>query len=341
MQPGAHERYTEQIELVGQIVRYETKQDPFRFVRDLRFVNVHPNKNRLVIRDVRDARAMMLLFFPKYTTSELKQTFKHSPLVNQESRARDPPVRRSYLSNPNRPKAFWQDWDTLTQKRNFAMETDYPQDWDVAIRPTIARLYKESIIGNAYMPITPGQAFAAKEPGRELDLYCDLRVVIEDVIFPPHVEEPPSTERLMRAARTFSDMYKDARFAILRLWSAPHFWPLMVGPERREINSFCDARRRPWEWNFCPKDFPYTERSMHHSSRLRIRQYQHLLGERVFVKRDLFLVMGENEEDLLKYATAATFAIIGEPWRLEIDLWRSFVNIDMGFVENLKAEWLD
>ena len=51
--------------------------------------------------------------------------------------------------------------------------------------------------------------------------------------------------------------------------------------------------------------------------------------------------MGEDEEDLLKYATAATFAIVGEPWRLEVDLWRSFVNVDMGFLENLKEEWLD
>jgi len=53
---------------------------------------------------------------------------------------------------------------------------------------------------------------------------------------------------------------------------------------------------------------------------MRINQYRDILGRRVFVKRDLFLVMGENEEDLLKYATAATFAIISEPWRLGIDL---------------------
>lgn len=51
--------------------------------------------------------------------------------------------------------------------------------------------------------------------------------------------------------------------------------------------------------------------------------------------------MGENEEALLKYATVAAFAIISEPWRLEVDLWRSFVNVDMAFLGDLKEEWLD
>ena len=55
----------------------------------------------------------------------------------------------------------------------------------------------------------------------------------------------------------------------------------------------------------------------------------HLLGERVYVRRILHLVMGENEEYLLKYAIATTFMIQTELWRLEVDLWRSFVNVDM------------
>lgn len=116
---------------------------------------------------------------------------------------------------------------------------------------------------------------------------------------------------------------------------------MMIGMDRRDLHSFADARGRTWEFNFCPKDFPFTERSMHWNSSMRINHYQHVLGRRVFVKRDLFLVMGENEEDLLKSATAATFAVISEPWRLEIDLWRSFINVDMAFLENLKEEWLD
>ena len=284
---------------------------------------------------------MMLAFFPKYSAPALKHIVKDSLLFDQETRALEPPTRRSYLSNPNRPRQFWREWDNLTKKRQFHIERDLPRDWDVAMRPIIARLYKESIIGSAYMALTPGQAFAAKEPGRELDFYCDLRIIIPEINMPSYMENPPSTDRLLRTVRAFSEQHARARFALLRLWSAPHFWPLMVGLDRRDSYSFCDARGRAWEWNFCPKDFPHTEMSMHHTSRLRINQYEHVLAGRVFIKRDLFLVMGEDEEDLLKYATATTFAIVGEPWRLEVDLWRSFVNVDMGFLENLKEEWLD
>jgi len=283
----------------------------------------------------------MLSHFPQHLGPELKDTIKDSLIVNQQLRALNPPMRRSYLSNPNRPKEFWQEWDDLKKKRCFTLDSGFPQDWDVAIRPVVAKLYKESIIRNAYIPYAPAYAFAAREPGRELDFCCDLRNLIPEIKIPAHIVEPPSTHKLMQTARVFSEKHRDARFALLRLWSAAHFWPLMIGMDRRDLHSFADARGRTWEFNFCPKDFPFTERSMHWNSSMRINQYQHVLGRRVFVRRDLFLVMGENEEDLLKYATAATFAVISEPWRLEIDLWRSFINVDMAFLENLKEEWLD
>lgn len=81
---------------------------------------------------------------------------------------------------------------------------------------------------------------------------------------------------------------------------------------------------------------------MRRNSSMRNNQHQHVLGGRVCVKRDLFLIMGEDEADLLKYATAATFAIITEPWRLEIDLWRSFINVDMAFLRIRKRNgWID
>ena len=35
----------------------------------------------------------------------------------------------------------------------------------------------------------------------------------------------------------------------------------------------------------------------------------HLLGERVYIRRILYLVIGENKEYLLKYAIATTFMI--------------------------------
>lgn len=74
---------------------------------------------------------------------------------------------------------------------------------------------------------------------------------------------------------------------------------------------------------------------MHQSVRLRVLPFRHLLGERVIVKRNLYLIVGTDEKDLEKYAIATTFVIQMEPWRLEVDLWKSFVNVDMEFVEKL------
>jgi hypothetical protein len=181
---------------------------------------------------------------------------------------------------------------------------------------------------------------AVAEPGHERDLYIDLRIIADDIKFSREVEHPPSKEHLLTAARQFSKAHPLARFALLRLWEAPHFYPLMVGLEKRDLSSFTDALGRAWEWNFLPKDMPFSETSMHHSARLRILPYKHLLGERVLVKRNIYLVMGTDEEDLLRYATATTFVIQTEPWRLEVDLWRSFVNVDMELLEGLQAEWL-
>ena len=69
-----------------------------------------------------------------------------------------------------------------------------------------------------------------------------------------------------------------------------------------------------------PKDMPYSEISMHHSARLRIQPYGRLLAERVRVRRNLYLLMGQDEEDMMKYATATAFVTQTEPWKLEMDL---------------------
>ena len=167
-------------------------------------------------------------------------------------------------------------------------------DWDISIRPIIAKLYKVGVIRNNFSSRTPGQAMAVKEVDQDRDFYIDFRQTIDGIVFPRDVEQPPSIDYLLLTARKFAKINPSARFALLRLW---------------ELTSFTDALGRAWEWNFVPKDIPYLETSMHHSGRLHIIPYMHLLGERVYVRRNLYLVMGENEEDLLKYAIAATFVI--------------------------------
>ena len=64
-------------------------------------------------------------------------------------------------------------------------------------------------------------------------------------------------------------------------------------------------------------------------------------GANVLVRRDLFLVMGLNEGDLREVATAVAFAILTRPWRWEVDVWRSFVNVDLEFLEGLDGRWFD
>ncbi|KAK0616875.1 hypothetical protein B0T14DRAFT_589176 [Immersiella caudata] len=64
------------------------------------------------------------------------------------------------------------------------------------------------------------------------------------------------------------------------------------------------------------------------------------LDERVFHRGDLVLVMGKDQEDLLRWCTAVTFALQTKPWFREVDLWKSFVNVDLEFVEGLDEFWL-
>ena len=80
---------------------------------------------------------------------------------------------------------------------------------------------------------------------------------------------------------------------------------------------------------------------MHQASRSRFQPYHHLLGKNVIFSRDRLLVMGPDEADLAKFSIATTFAIQTEPWRLEVDLWRSFINVEVGFLEDLQEGWLD
>jgi hypothetical protein len=115
----------------------------------------------------------------------------------------------------------------------------------------------------------------------------------------------------------------------------------MIGYENRDGTSFRDLIGRSWIWLFVPKDMPCSEWSIHHTAKLRLVPFAKFFGDRIVLKRDKFLVMGTDEKDLEKYTAALTFAIQMRPWRLEIDLWKSFVNVDMKFLEGLNDEWLE
>jgi hypothetical protein len=50
--------------------------------------------------------------------------------------------------------------------------------------------------------------------------------------------------------------------------------------------------------------------------------------------------MGEAKGQLKKLVVGATFALQTGPWRWEVDLWKSLVNVDITFLERLDEVWL-
>ena len=183
---------------------------------------------------------------------------------------------------------------------------------------------------------------AGREPGRDLDSYIDYRHMVPEFKLQSATMVPPPKENLLRCVHKYASTNFNARFAVLRIWSAPHFWPLMVGLDNRDGTCFCNTKGRVWQWNFVPKDKPFSNCSMHLASTNRLRPYKAKLDRNVFLMRDIWVVMGKDEEELRLMASAATFAIQTEPWRLEVDWWKSFINIDLDFISKMnEIGWLD
>ncbi|KAL9004683.1 MAG: hypothetical protein Q9188_002498, partial [Gyalolechia gomerana] len=346
LSPGGPERYREAQAIIQQMVEYNSStSNRFKHYHTLRFLDVHPDRHRRVIPDARDARAMVALFFPsEFLSSDYGILHKDSLLLNQRERALNPPSMRESASERYKSKNFWEEWENLCKTHN--PKDHYPVEWDVVIRPVIARLYKAGIIGPIFLEWKhiPGRAMTGPGVEGKRDFFIDLRAITEGIVFPRHIQRPPSKDHLLSSIRRFSKDHTEARFAALRLWSAPHFYPLMNGRDKRQMTAFTDGLDRAWEWNFVPKDMPHSDTSIHHTTSQRISAFRDQLGDRVLHRRDLLVVMGTAEKDLLKLTTAAIFAIQTEPWRLEVDLWRSFINIDqefLDFLDELKVGWLD
>jgi hypothetical protein len=190
-----------------------------------------------------------------------------------------------------------------------------------------------------------GIATANSEPHRpgKLDLFINYkdRHGNFNLTYPPHFVPPSRWPDLLSLARSFVVKEPAARFALLRLWSAPHFYPLMVGLNMRQPSSFLDSMGRSWEWKFVPKDLPGSEFSVHNTINMRLEMFKKQFGDRVVHRGDLILVMGRDAADLLKYATAVTFVLQTKPWLREVDLHKSFINVGLELLEELEPHWLD
>ncbi|KAI0448908.1 hypothetical protein F5B21DRAFT_518578 [Xylaria acuta] len=321
-----------------------------------------PWPHPFITQDILKAWAYMAIFFPDlehcqpatdFFKSEEGQRYQESPLRDPRQRASTLPDIRTKTSFRYRPKSFWREWDDIMIKaketRTYYADA-FPLQWSVAVRPILAKLYLAGIIAPMLLQnspqVCPGFAVANTEPHRpdKMDLFIDYADRQKASNYPtnwPGLVRPDEFPVFLPLARDFAAKNQGARFAVLRLWSAPHFYPAMLGDNNRMGSAFLDGAGRSWRWNFIPKDMPVSEWSMYNNLKLRLDLVKKQLGDRVVHRGDVVLVMGVDQVDLLRYATAVTFAIQTKPWFREFDLWKSFINVDIEFLEKLDPYWLD
>ncbi|KAI3395247.1 hypothetical protein diail_1600 [Diaporthe ilicicola] len=344
LEPGAREKYVESMKMIIGVQNYPAKTSGMDWawfcldiIDKLELLvwfddygqDPHsPWPHRYIAQDITQAFVTMAFFFPnlevtglvrKYLDSEQGSQFKNSEIFD--------PIARSQKTLDRRSRT----------------------------------MYRAGIIGPSdtqpHPTVCPGYAFAAEEPHRpgKLDFFVRFQRPPNEPIRPPPgrvpVEEWPD---LLARARAFAQRQASrpgaaARFSLLRLWSAPHFYPLMVGYWTRGHVVFTDSCARSWEFKFVPKDLEGSEMSAMHITSSRIKAVVEMardhggaeLGRRLVCRGDAVLVMAESEEELLRLSTMATFVLQTKPWLREVDLWRSFVNVDLAFLQDLDPAWLD
>ncbi|KNB10600.1 hypothetical protein FOXG_10756 [Fusarium oxysporum f. sp. lycopersici 4287] len=213
------------------------------YVQDPRYPWLHS----FIVQDIVQAFAMIAMFFPDsnvttlvtmFVNSSQCDEFRKSGVFDPKERSKVRPDRRTRTSYKFRDKEFWKEWKEFY------------------------KTYQTSVIAPAYMQNHPevvlGMATASTEPHRpnKLDLFTNY----EDqhgnfpMEFPPAFVDPSKWPKVIPTARSFSEKHSTARFALLRLWSAAHYYPFMVGMFNRRNTSFLDSRGRSWVWKFVPKD---------------------------------------------------------------------------------------
>ncbi|OTA99348.1 hypothetical protein M426DRAFT_325209 [Hypoxylon sp. CI-4A] len=383
LEPGAQEKYAESCEILDGILKTGQDGGSVDWVwllvgilewlgleGNYQTYNPEPHTawpHPFIRQDIVRAFAQMAIFFPGLEQCKPVTDFFHSEqgakhkdtlILHPEERAKTLPDRRTRTGYRSRPKEFWSEWDAIlkeARKERKSHTTVYPTKWNMVARPILAKLYLAGVIEPAYIQnsplLIPGIAIANEEPHRpgKMDLFIEYADREDAAPYPekihPNYITPKEWPVFLPLARAFASKHADAnpRFAILRIWTAPHFYPAMIGSWNRQGMSFLDGVGRSWIWKFVPKDMPISEWSMYNTLRLRLDllKDQLAVGERVVHRCETILVMGTDEADLLRYVTAVTFAIQTKPWHREIDLWKSFINVDLKFLESLDPYWLD
>ncbi|KAF5019520.1 hypothetical protein F66182_8462 [Fusarium sp. NRRL 66182] len=319
-----------------------------------------PWPHSFIVHDLVQAFAAMAMFFPEcevaklvtqFLSSKQCDEFRKSVLFDPKERSKTRPDRRTRTSYKFRDKKFWKEWEAFYKdpKRSRYYADVYPLEWSRVVRPIIAHLYRAGVVAPAYIQNHPqviaGMVTAKEEPHRpgKLDMFINYQDQYGSfpMSFPPSFLHPDKWPQVLPHAQDYAAKHDNARFALLRLWSAPHYYSLMVGLNNRQGTSFLDSCGRSWEWKFVPKDMPGSEWSAHHTTERRLQILEGQFKGHVMNRGDLILVMGEEADELLKYCTAVMFAIQTKPWLREVDLWKSFINVDLDFILDLDPVWLE
>jgi hypothetical protein len=85
---------------------------------------------------------------------------------------------------------------------------------------------------------------------------------------------------------------------------------------------------------------PGSEWSIQKQTDRRLDPYRQQFSKKVVAKRDMLLLMGKDEDDLRKLVLAVIFLLQTKPWRLEVDLFKSFINVDLDFLRTLDPAWI-
>ncbi|KAL8731010.1 MAG: hypothetical protein Q9166_003661 [cf. Caloplaca sp. 2 TL-2023] len=109
LHPGRPERWQEAQDLVKSMKNFIAHSDSkFKHCRTLRFLDVHPDQHRRVIRDARDAHTMTAFFSPCSFLSSERGIPPKDSLLDQRARALNPTLRRPFVSNAKMPRDFWE-----------------------------------------------------------------------------------------------------------------------------------------------------------------------------------------------------------------------------------------
>ena len=145
LEPNAQAHYCQANEMIeaAEHVNDQASEGKMHFCGQvLLWLSYDPTEHPRVLDDVYRAYAMMRPFFSQlsspFFSSEIGSRFKDSLLVRQKDRAADIPRLRSYTSNKFRSEEFWTEWSNIYKKNTYC-EDDFPEEWNHAIRPKIAK----------------------------------------------------------------------------------------------------------------------------------------------------------------------------------------------------------